>query len=299
MFAFLLLFGYAGMGFSLDRQWTPVSDQGLPLRKGWLGEAGLGLVFGWGIAVLCVLPMVVFGGIAMHFSLSPASFGWLLADAAYFAFAALVLQVAFRGYPFQNAIRAIGELPAALMLAVLFGILQAWLPGASRTSMAVNIALGLLLAMAYLRTRALWLAWGLQFGWMASRALIFGLPVNNVTSHSPVVQGDPLGSFAWNGGDYGLDGSWLAFAVILLAMPFLYRATADLSFLYNAPVLKPGGIPVDLDAAAKRQHEAATRSDAPEPKPLVQILAVTPAEPLPPARPEPLPLASDLDGPRD
>jgi hypothetical protein len=177
------------------------------------------------------------------------------------------------------------------MLAVLYGMFQAWLPGASRTSMAVNIVLGLLLAMAYLRTRGLWLAWGLQFGWMASRALVFGLPVNNVTSHSPLVQGDPLGSYALSGGDYGLDGSWLAFVVILLAMPLLYRATADLSFVYNAPVLEPGGIPVDLDAAAKRQHEAATRPDTPEPKPLVQILPV--------ASSEPLPLASDLDGPRD
>lgn len=291
MFAFLLLFGYAGLGFSLDRQLTPVSDQGLKPRKTWLAEVGLGLAFGWAIAVVCVLAVLIFGGISVHFSFNPAALGWLLADAAYFAFATLALQIAFRGYPFQSAIRAVGELPAVLMLSVLYGIFQAWLPGASRTSMAVNIALGFLLAIAYLRTRALWLPWGLQFGWMASRALLFGLPVNNISSHSPIVQGEPLGSFAWSGGDFGLDGSWLAFVVILLAMPFLYRATRDLSFIYNAPVLEPSGIPVDLDAAAKRQHDSATRSDAPEPKPLVQILPLSPQEPLP--------LVSDLDRPRD
>ena len=290
MLVFLLLLGYSGFGFVLDGQLHPVSQQGLPLRKGWFGEAGLGVAIGWAIAVACVLPSAVFGGLALHVYFSLASFGWLAADTVFFILATLAVQLVFRGYPFQRAIGAIGELPAALMLAVLYGVLHAWLPGASHASMAVSIALGLLLSLAYLRTRALWLPWGLQFGWVASRALLFGLPVNGVGSHSPVIQGDSMGPFALTGADFGLDGSWFAFAVILLAMPFVYRATRDLSFHYNAPLLEPGGIPVDLDAAARVQHEAATREAAPEVKPLVQIL---------PAAQTPPPLASDLDGPRD
>jgi uncharacterized protein len=304
MLCFLLIFGFAGLGFSLDRQLTPVRDQGLALRKGWLGEAGLGLAFGWGIAIVCVLPILISGGIAMHFSWSLASIGWLLADAAYFLAASLAWQVAFRGYPFQCAIQAVGEFPAALVLSVLYGIVQAfvvqtWMPSASRPAMAVNIALGLLLSMAYLRTRALWLAWGLQFGWVASRALLFGLPVNNISSHSPIIQGDPLSSYALSGGDYGLDASWLAFVVILLAMPFLYRATNDLSFVYNAPVLEPAGLAVDLDVAAKRQHEAATRPEQPEVKPLVQIMPLSSPESMSIPSSEPPPLASNLNGPGD
>ena len=272
MFAFLLLFGYAGIGFSLDRQLRPVSQQGLVFRKGWLGEAGLGTAIGWAIAVVCVLPLALFGGIVIHPSFSLPAFGWLLADAAYFALATLTIQIAFRGYPFQSAIRAIGELPATLALSVLYGILYAWLPGASRASMAVCIALGLLLSMTYLRIRALWLAWGVQFGWEASRALLFGLPVRGVSTHSPVLQGLPMTAAGLSGGDFGLDGSWVACMVILLAMPFVYSLTRELSYLHNAPILEPGGIAVDLDAAARRQHEAATRSAAPEIQPLVQIL---------------------------
>lgn len=291
MLVFLLLLGYAGLGFILDRQLQPVSRQGLSLRAGFIREAGLGVAIGWAIAVACILPIVLFGSLALHLSATRANFGWLLADGAFFALATLAMQIAFRGYPFQCAIRAIGDLPAALMLSVLYGIFQAWLPGASHASMAVSIALGLLLSMAYLRTRALWLPWGLQFGWIASRALLFGLPVNGIGSHSPVVQGYPIASHALSGGDFGLDGSWFAFAVILVAMPFVYRATRDLSFQYNAPVLEPAGIAVDLDAAARAQHQAATRDEAPEVKPLVQIL--------PAASPPPPPLASDLDVPRD
>jgi hypothetical protein len=295
MLAFLLLFGYAGFGFALDRQLQPVSQQGLPLRKGWFGEVGLGLAFGWAIAAVCVLVMAVFGGIALNFSLSAATFGWLFVEAAYFALATLSVQLAFRGYPFQRAIGFAGELPAALIFAVFYGIFLAALPGANTASLGVHIALGLLLTLGYLRTRAVWLPWGLHFGWVASRALLFGLPVNGVSTHSPVVQGLSVGSPALSGSDFGLDGSWLAFAVVLLAMPFLYRATRDLSFVHNAPVLIPGGIPVDLDAAARLQHEAATRPDQPEIKPLVQILpAGVPA--LPPA---PLPVAPDLDRERE
>ena len=289
MLVFLLVVGYACAGFVLSRQTNPVRQQGLGLRKGWFAEFGMGLAAGWAIAVVCVLPIVLFGGIALSFSFNRPSVGWLFVDGAYFALATLGLQVAFRGYPFQQAIEAVGEWPAVLIVSVLAGIFQAWLPGASRASMAVSITLGLLLAMAYLRTRALWVPWGIHFGWLASRALLFGLPVSGTTSHSPVVQGEPIRALSMAGYGFGLDGSWFACVVLLIALPFVYRATRELSFEYNAPVLIPGGIPVDMDAAARRQHEAATRSDAPEVKPLVQIL--------PAMAPPPLP-APDLDTPR-
>jgi hypothetical protein len=84
-------------------------------------------------------------------------------------------------------------------------------------------------------------------------------------------------SFALSGGDFGLDGSWFAFVVLLLALPFVYRATRDLSFEYNAPVLEPGGIPVELDAAARRQHETAMGPAEPSAPTLVQILPAAPA----------------------
>ena len=47
MLLFLLLMGYASMGFTFDRQQHPISAQGLPRRAGWPGEGGLGLAVGW------------------------------------------------------------------------------------------------------------------------------------------------------------------------------------------------------------------------------------------------------------
>jgi len=279
--AFLLVVGYAGMGLMLNHQQQPISDQGLPHRPGRGGEFGLGLATGWALAVVCVLPLVVGGGIAIVLSLQLSAWGWLLVDGAFFALVALVEEVAFRGYGFQRFERAVGPFGATCGFAAFYAIVQSALPGANRASIGVAVALSLVLSSCYLRTRALWLSWGLNFGWKASRALFFGLAVGGVNSHSSVVQGDPMGPFWLTGGGYGLDASWLTFLVLLAALPVVHRLTRDLDYLYNVPVFVPGGMAVDLDAAARSQHEAATHSAEPRPPALVQIVPPPPMPPLP------------------
>jgi membrane protease YdiL (CAAX protease family) len=277
MLVLQLLTGYGAMGWWMDRQSRPVSAQGLPRRAGWLGEVGLGLSAGWAIGVICVLPLVISGGIAIVLALRPSAWGWLLADGAFFALMALAEEIAFRGYGFQRFALSVGSLGAVLGYAAFYAILQALVPGSSHASVAVSVALTLLLSTAYLRTRALWISWGINFGWKASRALIFGLAVSGISNHSPVVQGDPMGSFWLTGGEFGLDGTWITFFVLLAAIPVLYRLTRDLDFRYNAPVIVPGGIAVDLDAAGRAQHEAAMRPAEPAGPGLVQILPAAPA----------------------
>lgn len=271
MLVFLLLLGFGAMGFWIDRQTDPISQQGLPFRSGWTHEASLGLATGWGIAVICILPMMVAGGIAIYFSSQLPNWGWFAVDAAYFALVALAEEVAFRGYCFQCFVRAVGPLGATLGFAAIYAIIQRLVPGSTTASVAVTLVFTILLSTAYLRTRALWVGWGINFGWKASRAVLFGLAINGVSTHSHVVQGDPMGPFWLTGGAFGLEGSWLAFAVLLAAIPVVFRITRDLDFRYNAPVFVPGGIPVDLDAASRAQHEAAMGTAAPASPQLVQI----------------------------
>jgi membrane protease YdiL (CAAX protease family) len=274
MLLFLLVLGYAAFGLLLDRQKHPISEQGLPRRSGWTREAGIGLAVGWAAAVICVLPLMVAGGIAIVLVLQPSAWGWLVADAVFFAVAAMVEEVVFRGYGFQRFAEAVGPVGASLGFAIFYAIVQALQPGSNHASLAVSVVFALVLSMAYLRTKALWLSWGLNFGWKASRALIFGLTVSGVSSHSSVVEGNPMGPFWITGGGYGLDGSWLTLFVLLAMLPLVYRVTRDLDYRYNAPVIVPGGIPVDLDAAAKRQHEAAMGPTEAATPSLVQILPV-------------------------
>ena len=271
MFALFLLMGYAAMCFWLDRETHPISAQGFPRRSGWPHEWAVGLAAGWGIAVVCLLPLVIFGGIAMTFSAQPSAWAGFIGDAFFFAFAAMAEEIAFRGYGFQRFAEAVGPVGASLVFAAYYALVQAMIPGHNRASVMVSVAFALVLATAYLRTRALWLGWGLNFGWKASRALLFGLAVSGDGSHSAVVQGDPMGPLWLSGGFFGLDASWFAFFVLVAALPVVFRITRDLDFKYNAPVLVPGGIPVDIDAAARAQHEKAMGEQAPAAPSLVQI----------------------------
>lgn len=271
LLAAFLIMGYAAFGALFDRQKHSISVQGLPLRPGWKGEAGVGIAVGWAAAIACVLPLTVIGGIAVVLSLQLVAWKWFVLDLLYFAFMALAEEVAFRGYGFQRFAAVVGPIGASLGYAIFYAIIQTVLPGVSRISIVVSLVFSLLLSTAYLRTRALWVGWGLNFAWKASRALLFGLAVSGISSHSPVVEGDPMGPLWLTGGGYGLDGSWTALLVLLIALPVVYRATRNLDFRYNAPVLVPGGIPVDLDAAARRQHEAAMGAAEPAPPSLVQI----------------------------
>ena len=297
MLAFLLLLGFSFLGLTQDRQTHPVAEQGFLRRAGWRRETALGLALGWAMALAGFLPLMLSGGVVVRLNFSAGAFGWLLVDAVFFALSTLVVTVTFQGYPFQCAMRAFGESSATLLLAILYGLMQINLPGAGRASTAFCFAFGLLLGIAYLRTRALWLPWGLHFGWIAAQALLFGLPVNGTTSYSPVVRCDVYAPGFWGGADYGLNASWFAVILALAAIPVLFRVTRELSFRYNAPVLVPGGLAVDLDAAARRQHEAATREQAPAAPPLVQILAAAvPVSNAPTAKQQDSPAAdSDVD----
>jgi hypothetical protein len=283
MLALFLLLGYAAMGFWLDRQMHPISAQGFPRREGWPREAAMGLATGWGAAVACVLPMLVAGGIAVTIAAQFPAWVALAADVAFFALAALAEEIAFRGYGFQRFAHAVGPVGASLAFAAYYALVQAAILHAGRANLAVSIMLGLVLSAAYLRTRALWLSWGLNFGWKASRALLFGLAVSGDGSHSSVVQGDPMGPFWLTGGAFGLDSTWLAFFILLAALLVVFRITRDLDFQYNVPVVVPGGIPVDLDAEARAQHEAAMGPQESAPPALVQIAAVASLQP---ARPQ-------------
>ena len=102
-----------------------------------------------------------------------------------------------------------------------------------------------------------------------------------------------MGPFWLTGGGYGLDASWWACLVLLIAFTVLHRATRELDFRHNAPVFVGAGIPVDIDAAARRQHETAMgETSEPTAPSLVQILPVV----APPGAPKP---ASDSAIDRD
>jgi membrane protease YdiL (CAAX protease family) len=270
---FLLLVGYWAMGYIFQRQRTPLRSMGLIRRATAAGEFGTGAAFGWGAMVVCVLPMAVIGGFTVTFWTGPRQFGLLFLDLAVLLVAALAEEVMFRGYPFQRLIDGVGPVMATLIASALFAFRHLGNPDSSLASTLVTVVAGWLFAIAYLRTRALWLPWGLHFAWNASMGILFGLPISGLRIFSPVISTNPHGPLWLTGDGYGPEGSAVAAVVLLGALGVLMWVTRDYAWEYAQPVIIAGGIPVDIDAAAKRQHEEAMASPGEVAAPqLVQIL---------------------------
>jgi membrane protease YdiL (CAAX protease family) len=272
---FLLLVGYAAMGYAGQSQREPLKTMGLIRREGWKREFALGAALGWGGVVACVLPMAIFGSLVIRFWTDSHQFFLLFVNLLTLLVAALAEEIAFRGYAFQRLIDSVGPTLATLGMSMMFAAMHLVNTNASAASTLVTILAGWLFSIAYLRTRALWLPWGLHFAWNASMGILFGLPVSGLTIFNPVITTNAVGPKWLTGGGYGPEGSAVAVFVLPVLMIVLVRVTRDYAHRYAQPVIIPGGIPVDLDAIARRQHEAAMgTATVPNEPQLVQILPV-------------------------
>jgi uncharacterized protein len=286
---FLLLFGYAAMARVFSRQREPIRGMGLVFRSGWQREFGLGAALGWALLVASILPLVLSGGLIITFWAIPRQFGILFIDLLVLAVASLAEEVAFRGYPFQRLIDAMGPTLATIVFSLVFAALHMFNPAANRASFVVTVFSSWLLSVAYLRTKALWVCWGWHFAWNASMCLLFGLPVSGITQFSPIIQSDTVGPVWMTGGDYGPEGSVVTAIVVLIGIFAVYRTTRGLAYLHAQPVIVAAGIPIDLDAMSSSL--APHHPVAPQPPPagstLVQIDSISSPSPsrVPPQEP--------------
>jgi uncharacterized protein len=284
---FLLVIGYAAMGRVFNRQHAPVAQMGLAFRPGWKREFGLGSALGWGMLLACILPLVLSRGLIVTFWTSSRQFGILVIDLLILAVAALAEEVAFRGYPFQRLIAACGPFLATILSSLVFAAAHMFNPGANRASFLITVFSSWLLSLAYLRTRALWVAWGWHFAWNASMAVLFGLPVSGITQFSPVIQSNTVGPLWMTGGDYGPEASAVTAFVLLVGLFLVYRSTRVLAYQHTQPVIVAAGIPVDLDAMSSvvAPHHEAHPQAAPAGSTLVQIQP-SPTRVIPEVRPD-------------
>ncbi len=288
LFVFLLWLGFAVMAAVQNRPEGAGAAVGLPLRPGKGREWALGAALGWAGVVACVAPIALFGGLLVTLSSGGTPYqawpllGNLLGVLLSLAATALADELLFRGYPFQRLIEAAGPTSAALLMTALFAYAREG-PASTPGSVLATVLLGLLLAVAYLRTRAVWVGWGFGFAWMASMAVLFGLPISGSTGFSPIFSAYAAGPALLTGGAYGPEGSALASLVLLLLLWVTARATRELRHRWAMPEIVGAGLPVNLDALTERQHREAMGpgglSAPPAAVTLVQIQPVTSREP--------------------
>jgi membrane protease YdiL (CAAX protease family) len=277
---FLLITGYWAMSRIGQRRMHSPQATGLVPRPGWGREFALGAALGWAGVLACVLPAALIGSLFITTFTNTHQYFVAFLDLIALAAGTLAIEIAFRGYPFLRLVEAMGPTLGTVFMAIIYAIWRTHAAPTTTASVLVSFFLGLVLAIAILRTRALWVGWGFHFAWVATMSMLFGLPVAGSMSYSPVIAANANGPAWISGGGQGPEGSAFAVLVSLLLLFWIVRLTSDLKYKYGYPEIIPGGIPVDIDAAARAQHEAAMASVEPQPPPLVQIL---PAPTAPPA----------------
>ncbi|MGE0404935.1 MAG: lysostaphin resistance A-like protein [Candidatus Korobacteraceae bacterium] len=218
----LMIAVFSAMEVVLDRvQGSPLAAQGLPSRN-WAREFLLGLAIGSMLIAIAVAALGLTGGVSLTATGSDHPVAALLGVLFVLSTAALLEELMFRGYPFQRLVEALGAAPAILVLSALFGYVHIRNPHASTIGILNTVLVGILLAVAYLRTRALWLPWGIHLAWNATLGVVFGLRVSGLDL-SVLVKGTTQGPEWLTGGDYGLEASVLGSVVILLGfLPVLW-----------------------------------------------------------------------------
>jgi membrane protease YdiL (CAAX protease family) len=138
---------------------------------------------------------------------------------------AMAEELIFRGYPFQRLVDAIGAAGAIVVLSVLFGTVHLRNPNASAIGFVNTIVIGAVFAIAYLRTRTLWLPFGIHWGWNAMLGAVIGLPVSGVDM-SVAVHSQALGPAWLTGGSYGPEASiacTIAIGLLLVVIVSAFR----------------------------------------------------------------------------
>lgn len=134
-----------------------------------------------------------------------------------FLLAAAFEETLFHGYPFQTLIEGIGIYPSIFLVSVVFSLFHRANPNFNLIG-SINIGLaGLLLALGYLKTRALLLPIGVHFAWNLFQVL-FSLPVSGIAFSGGPLRLEADGPELLTGGAFGPEGSIITTVIFFLTI---------------------------------------------------------------------------------
>jgi membrane protease YdiL (CAAX protease family) len=228
----LILLASALLAGYLCNRWLeglPWRALGLALHAGWWRDFIIGSLIG--VVSLALATAIAAAGGGLRFTASPRTMllrvvQTLLMSALLFIFAALAEEALFRGYPLQTLTRARLAWLAVLLTSVPFAAVHLQNPNVVKGFTFINTALaGAWLAVAYLRTRSLWLPLGVHWAWNWALGSLFGLPVSGITTiaPNPLLHGTDLGPAWLTGGSYGIEGGVACTVALIISTIFIWR----------------------------------------------------------------------------
>ena len=215
----------------------PWRSLGLTLHRGWFRDLVIGSAVGFATLTVAVAIAAAAGGLDFSVNdLQITSLGRSMLGSATLLFvAALAEEAAFRGYPLQTLTRAKLASLGVLLTSLTFGFVHLSNPNVAAGFTLVNTTLaGVWLAIAYLRTRSLWLPLGVHWAWNWALGWFFGIQISGIdlVSH-PLLKATDNGPAWLTGGSYGIEGGLACTIALVLFTLFLLRtrwvsATPDL-----------------------------------------------------------------------
>jgi uncharacterized protein len=225
LLASALAAGYICCWFLESLPWRSL---GLTFHRGWFRDFAIGTAIGALTLSFAVLVATALGGLRFNLTSNDLLVGMIKSvggSGVLFVVAALAEEAIFRGYPLQTLSRAHLAWLGVLLTSVPFALVHLWNPNVVRGITFANTSLaGIWLALAYLRTRSLWLPLGIHWAWNWALGAIFGLPVSGLTLVSQTVfQGKDFGPQWLTGGTYGIEGGAACTIALILSSLFLWK----------------------------------------------------------------------------
>lgn len=194
---------------------------GVALHDGWLRDIGAGIGVAAFMLAVTLIGSFAFGTVQMQWTGSLASIPAIVLTLVVLAVSAANEELLFRGYPMQVLMKGIGPWGAIMLLSCVFGLVHRNNEGATALSVLNTMLAGVLLSLAYLKTRSLWLPFGIHLGWNAGLAVLLGFPVSGIQTAS-LWTTTVSGSASILGGGYGPEDGALGTAVFALGACVLF-----------------------------------------------------------------------------
>lgn len=213
----------------------PLTAFGVSLHKRWARDFTVGLAVAGGMLVVTLAGSFLFGTARMEWNGTVATVPLVGLTLAILAVSAFNEELIFRGYPLQILMKALRPWGSMMLISTLFGLLHWRNPGASTLSVVNTVLAGIMLAVAYWRTRSIWFPYGIHFGWNAGTSVLLGYPVSGLNTVS-IFTTHVEGATILHGGAYGPEAGLLGtllFGGTAVAV-YLMRGVTVSSEVHNA-----------------------------------------------------------------
>jgi len=182
----------------------------------------LGWFFGGAFLTICVLLMVLFGGVQItgfHFSSTnilqfiPVLFSWSVQGHAE--------EILARGFLFSS-VAVKNSIPVGIVVSsIFFSLIHLGNDGLSLIPILDLTLFGILAALYYLKTGSIWGISGAHAAWNCFQGNVFGFPVSGTDAGTAFISVKQQGPDWLSGGAFGVEGSLISVTAQALVIAWL------------------------------------------------------------------------------